>query len=111
MARDSTRVQPGAPLLARAGITSAVAWHYRRADVFLFDSDGEFTYGLEHTAGPSREVRLDDFASFVAKYPPTKLVTAIMEKEYYLEHKAQLPKAEYMNVNEGFVFAQYRGGR
>jgi 4-amino-4-deoxy-L-arabinose transferase len=109
LARDSARVEPGAPLLARAGITSAVAWHYKRADIILLDSMGEFEYGLIHSNDKNREVELDDFASFVAKYPPTKLVTAIMEKDYYMERKARLPKAEYIDMNAGFVFAQYRG--
>jgi 4-amino-4-deoxy-L-arabinose transferase len=110
LARDSARVEPGAPLLARAGLTHAVAWHYKRADIILFDSSGEFEYGLVHSNEKNREVELDDFASFVAQYPPSKLVTAIMEKEYYLDRKARLPKAEFTDMTEGFVFAQYRGG-
>jgi 4-amino-4-deoxy-L-arabinose transferase len=110
LARNSARVEPGAPLLARSGLTHAVAWHYKRADVILFDSMGEFEYGLLHSNEKNREVELDAFASFVAEYPPTKLVTAIMEKEYFEDHKAQLPKAEFVDNNEGFVFAQYRGG-
>ncbi len=107
LARDSARVEPGAPLLARAGLTHAVAWHYKRTDIILFDSEGEFDYGLAHSNDKNREIELDDFASFVAKYPPTKLVTVIMEKEYYEDRKARLPKAEYLDMNEAFVFAQY----
>ncbi len=109
LARDSARVEPGAPLLARAGLTHAVAWHYKRTDIILFDSEGEFDYGLAHSSGKKREVELDDFASFVAKYPPTKLVTVIMEKQCYLDRQARLPKAEYLDMNEAFVFAQYKG--
>jgi 4-amino-4-deoxy-L-arabinose transferase len=109
LARDAARVEPGAPLLARAGITSAVAWHYMRTDVILFDSEGEFGYGLAHPGDKNREVELDDFASFVAKYPPTTLVTAIVEKEYYLDQKARLPEAAFLDMNSAFVFAQYRG--
>ena len=111
LARDARRVEPGAPLLARAGLTHAVAWHYKRTDVILFDSKGEFEYGLIHSGEKNREVELDDFAPFVAQYPPSALVTAIMEKEYYLAHKAQLPEAAYLDENAGFVFAQYRGSR
>jgi 4-amino-4-deoxy-L-arabinose transferase len=109
LTRDSARVAPGAPLMARAGITSAVAWHYKRMDVILFDSQGEFEYGLIHSGDKNREVELDDFPSFVAKYPPATLVTAIMEKDYYLERKARLPEAAYVDTDSGFVFAQYRG--
>jgi 4-amino-4-deoxy-L-arabinose transferase len=109
LARDSARVAPGAPLLARAGIASAVAWHYQRTDVILFDSEGEFGYGLIHSGDKNREVELDDFASFVAKYPPTTLVTAVMEREYYEAKKARLPEPAYMDRDRGFVFAQYRG--
>jgi hypothetical protein len=115
LARDSARVEPGAPLLARAGLTHAVAWHYKRTDIILLDSEGEFEYGLIHSNDKNREIELDDFASFVAKYPPTKLVTAIMEKEYFLDKtdgrakKVLLPAAEYVDMNAGFVFAQYRG--
>ena len=109
LARDARRVEPGAPLLARAGLTHAVAWHYKRTDVILFDSKGEFEYGLIHSGEKNREVELDDFASFVAEYPPTQLVTAIMEKEYYNDQKARLPEAAYLDMNEAFVFAQYRG--
>ena len=109
LARDSARVEPDAPLLARAGITHAVAWHYERTDIVLLDSKGEFEYGLTHSKDKNRKVELDDFASFVAKYPPAKLVTVIMEKDYYLEQQARLPEAEYVDMNEGFVFAQYRG--
>ena len=111
LARDAARVQAGAPLLARAGLTHAVAWHYKRTDVILFDSKGEFEYGLIHSGEKNREVELDDFASFVAKYAPTTLVTAIMEKEYYNEQKARLPEAAYVDTDSGFVFAQYRGTR
>jgi 4-amino-4-deoxy-L-arabinose transferase len=111
LARDAARVEPGAPLLARAGLTHAVAWHYRRADIVLFDSTGELIHSHSSKEDKNREVELDDFASFMAKYPPTKLVTAIMEKEYYVERKARLPEAEYLDMNEGFVFAQYRGSR
>ena len=109
LAQDSARVEPGAPLLARAGLTHAVAWHYKRTDIILLDSKGEFEYGLIHSNDKNREVELDDFASFVAKYPPTKRVTAIMEKDYYLDRKARLPEPEYVDMSEGFVFAQYRG--
>ncbi|MGD0999338.1 MAG: phospholipid carrier-dependent glycosyltransferase [Candidatus Brocadiia bacterium] len=109
LARDSARVEAGAPLLARAGLTHAVAWHYKRTDVILLDSEGEFEYGLLHSNDKNREVELDDFASFVAKYPPTKLITVLVEKEYYQDHQARLPKAEYVDMNAAFVFAQYRG--
>ena len=111
LARDAARVEPGAPLLARAGLTHAVAWHYQRADIILFDSKGEFEYGLIHSNDKNREIELDDFASFVAEYPPTKRVTVIMEKDYYLERKARMPEAEYVNMNAAFVFAQYCGSR
>ena len=111
LARDSARVEPGAPLVARAGLTHAVAWHYKRTDIILLDSMGEFEYGLVHSNDKNREVELDDFTSFVAKYPPSTLVTAIMEQDYYQDKKARLPKPDYVDWNAGFVFAQYRGTR
>ena len=37
-------------------------------------------------------------------------MTVILERDYYEEVKARLPKAEFEDMDEGFVFAQYRGG-
>ena len=79
LARDSARVAPGAPLFARAGRDSAVAWHFKRADICLLASDGRTELRLGFPDAKAR-ARTGRFRRFVAKYPPTKLVTAVMEQ-------------------------------
>jgi 4-amino-4-deoxy-L-arabinose transferase len=110
LARNSGRVAPGAPLFARAAVLHAVAWHFKRADIPLLASTGEGSYGLGFADAKGREFELDDFARFVAQCPATRLVTAVMDREFYDEKQGHLPKAAYEDKNDAVVFAQYRGG-
>jgi len=110
LARNSGRVAPGAPLFARAAVLHAVAWHFKRADIYLLASTGEGSYGLGFPDAKGRELELDDFDRFVAQYPATGFVTAFMDRQFYDEKQGRLPKAAYEDKNDAIVFAQYRGG-
>jgi 4-amino-4-deoxy-L-arabinose transferase len=110
LARNSGRVAPGAPLFARAAVLSAVTWHFKRADIRLLASTGEFNYGLQFPDAKGRELELDGFRQFVAGCPSDGLVTAVINREFYDLKQEELPKAEYEDKNDAYVFAQYRGG-
>ena len=83
LARDSARVAPGAPLFARAACSTRSPGISSAPTSSCWPPTGEFEYGLIHPNDKDRELELDDFASFVAQYPPTELVTAIMDRQFY----------------------------
>lgn len=110
LTRNANRIGDDVPLFAYGDLVQAVSWQYKRSDVRLWGLSSEFRYGAGFEDARERVVNRDDFSDFVARCSPDTLVTLVMHARHYRREKDTLPKAEFEDMNAGFVFAQYRGG-
>jgi 4-amino-4-deoxy-L-arabinose transferase len=118
--RNQRRVGPDTVLVSDNYLTPAVCWCYRRADVFILDRGGEFTYGLGYEDSKQRQLNIDGFAERLdTRYQilDTRRATSneqqatrivlVTSRKRYVEYRRKLPKPIFEDTDGNFVFAEY----
>jgi 4-amino-4-deoxy-L-arabinose transferase len=120
--RNQRRVGPDTMLVSDNYLTPAVCWCYRRADVFILDRAGEFTYGLGYEDSKQRQLNIDEFARRLVTRDSglvTRQVTSdepraashgivlVTSRKRYTEYRRKLPKPIFEDTDGSFVFAEY----
>jgi len=106
---QSEKIKPGSIIVADENMISSVCWYFKRSDVYLIGSYGEFLYGLEQADSKGRHLDLIQFRDFVIKNRNSGLVTLIADQKTYQKWKIELPQpvSETSSGKNGVVFAQF----
>jgi 4-amino-4-deoxy-L-arabinose transferase len=99
--KHQKRITPETIIFSYKNTVRAVCWYYKRSDINLFLSDGEFEYGIKCEDSKHRIQRtIEDFARFVKANKGKQIVlflkTKLYEKYYrgHLENEGAIPRYE-----------------
>ena len=110
--RYKNRIDPKSFLVSDNYLTSAVCWCYKRNDVFLLDKAGEFTYGLQYDdLSKHRLLDIDQFKELITEDTDRKHTILITSTKRYVEYKQMLPEPHFLDIDCGFVFAEFITGK
>jgi len=103
------RINLNMPIVTDNNLIHLVCWTYQRDDIYLLDSKGELTYGLNYDDSKYRHLDMDGFNRLVEKTSPIAPVVLIGElhdiKKYWGPH---LPPSVFKAVNKKFFYGEYR---
>ena len=105
--RNAARIQPDSLLMTSSHLMGAVNWAYRRTDVRLARSAGEFAYGLDRAPDDPRLVLLEEIRDFAAPRAGTGRLTLFFSENGFAKVQPLLPEPLYLDRAQGFVFAQF----
>ncbi len=105
--RHAQKVHPGTPLVSDDHLTYDVCWYYKRNNVFLVYSGGEFAYGIRRDDSKHRLLQREEFEGFVKKHTGKKRVTLVTDIKRFEWYKSILGRPAFVYTDGIFVFAQY----
>lgn len=99
----------GALLAANKYLAHSSCFFLERDDVYLFDSRGEFEYGLSYPDAEHRLMTLDRFDGMVRDRARTKPLVVILDHEHYLEREDYFKphKPSFSEVDGKLMILQY----
>jgi 4-amino-4-deoxy-L-arabinose transferase len=114
--RNQHRIHPDTVLVSDNYLTPAVCFCYKRADVFIVDRGGEFTYGLGYDDSKQRQLDIEEIedcrlpiVDFNRKSQNAnrKSIVLITSTKRYTEYRKKLPKPIFEDIDRSFVFAEF----
>ncbi|MFH1629635.1 MAG: phospholipid carrier-dependent glycosyltransferase [Pseudomonadota bacterium] len=106
--RNRDRVHPETVVVAGDHLVHSVCWFYKRDNVYLLETAGELSYGLERDhSNPSRLLTIKELREIVKRSSGKHRIVLFLKMKCYLEKRDQLPKPEYEDVDNGFVFLRF----
>jgi 4-amino-4-deoxy-L-arabinose transferase len=103
----SLNVRSSDILVSSPKLAPAICWTYKRTDVRLLESGGEFTFGLDYDDARHRLLTFENFASMASAARGTGSLVIVVDTGIYLKWKQQLPQPVYEDIGAGFVFARF----
>jgi len=89
-------------------LVHAVCWFYRRDNIYLLEKGGELRYGLERDESkPSRLLTIKEFREIINRNSGKNRVILIAEEKRYRQWMSLLPKPEFEDIDDGFVFLRF----
>jgi 4-amino-4-deoxy-L-arabinose transferase len=109
LSTHSQRIRPDAVLISDEMAVCAVAWVYRRDDVYLVGNPGELLYGLHYEDSRFRQLEPDQLGAFILKNREMRPVVLVARGRNYRDWKQHLPEPlfEDSNGRDGFVIVEY----
>jgi len=108
LSQHSSRIQPDTIIVVSdAHLVPAVCWFYHRDNVYIFDTIGEFQYGLSYEYAKARSLDVDQFRVLIGRNSGTRGVTLISSALRYEKSVQVLPRPLYEDIHSGFAFAEY----
>ncbi|MEI9750151.1 lipid IV(A) 4-amino-4-deoxy-L-arabinosyltransferase [Moellerella wisconsensis] len=88
------------------GLAAGLAWETKRSQIYLYNSSGELTYGLEYPDSQHRLIKADNFAQWLAKARKEGQVTVVflLRKR---EPLPDIPPADEVFSNSRMALAVY----
>ena len=106
--RNRVMVQPETMIIAGDHLVHAVCWIYKRNNVYLLETGGELRYGLERDhSSPSRLLTIKELREIIKRSSGKHRIVLFLKMKNYLKKRDQLPKPEYEEVDNGFVFLRF----
>jgi len=106
--RNRDMVHPETMVIAGDHMVHAVCWIYKRNNVYLLESGGELRDGLERDhSNPARLLTIKELREIIERNSGKHRVILFLRKKYYLKKRDQLPKPEYEDIDNGFVFLRF----
>jgi len=99
-------------LIADSAFAASVCWYYKRDDVFIAGSKGEYAYGLAYEDGQHRLLSTERAAQVIAENMATGCVVLIVrEGPYRRLYQPLLPQPARVAVCQGLALALFDGRR
>ena len=107
--RHAGKIHPDTVIVADEDTAAAVAWFYRRSDVYLAWPAGELTYGAGFEDSKHRVLQKGPFRQLIAeKVGKGRVVVIARTKAYsYLGKGLPRPLFEARSGESGYVFVQF----
>ncbi|HIJ58641.1 MAG TPA: phospholipid carrier-dependent glycosyltransferase [Deltaproteobacteria bacterium] len=106
--RNRDMVQPETMIITWDQLVHAVCWVYKRNNVYLLETAGELRYGVERDhSNPSRLLTIKELREIIKSNSGKNRIVFITEAKRYEKWRSQLPKPEFKDVDNGFVFLRF----
>ena len=104
---NASRVSDNSVLVTDNGLAAAVCWYYKRDDVYILGSRGEYAYGLSYTDSTHRLLDIEKLKSMIAQQKEGDRVVVITKARHHAELKEQLPSPSCEHVYGGLAWIEY----
>lgn len=105
----SDRVTRDSVIVTDNNLVHAVCWFYKRSDVYLLQSRGELSYGLDYEDSRHRLLDVNGFNELIRQNAPLRPVVLIAElrdlEKYWRGH---IPEPGFKAANDKFFIATFR---
>jgi 4-amino-4-deoxy-L-arabinose transferase len=108
---NASRIAQNDILVAENGLAASACWCYKRSDVFIIGSEGEYTYGLSYEDSRHRVLDPQQFKDLIAGQAADKIVILVLEASRYAAYEPLLPSPSCKRLGDDLVWAEYPGGR
>ena len=106
--RNRDMVHPETIVVTGDHLVHAVCWFYKRDNIYLLENSGELRYGLDRDeSSPSRLLTIKEFRGIINRNSGKHRVILIAEEKRYREWMSLLPKPEFEDSDNGFVFLRF----
>ena len=106
--RNRDMVHPETMVVTGDHLVHSVCWFYKRNNVYLLETSGEHRYGLKRDhSNPSRLLTIKELKDIIKRSLGKHRVVLFLKLKYYMKKRDQLPKPEYEDVDNGFVFLRF----
>ena len=103
------RIPPGGPVFSENYLVHVVCWTLKRTDINLLEGGGELENGLSYKDAKNKMLKANQFEDYVEN--ATNTVSLISNVDDYSDYQAKLPKPFFLEITNGFVFAQFPAGK
>jgi len=108
LSRNRDMVNSETMVVSDEYLVHAVCWFYRRDNVYLLEKGGELRYGLERDeSSPSRLLTIKELREIINSNSGKHRVILIAEEKRYRQWMSLLPKPEFEDIDNGFVFLRF----
>jgi 4-amino-4-deoxy-L-arabinose transferase len=109
LVRHSGRIHPDSVIASDEDPVGAVAWFYRRNDIYIVGGPGELSYGIRFEDSRHRHLEMKQLKELIVQKGGEGRITVIARTKSYARWEKELPKPlfEARNGKGGFVFAQF----
>lgn len=106
--RHTGIIGPDTLLVSETSLAPAIAWFYKKSDVFLFQSRGELSYGLSYPDDAHRYIgNVSRLKALIAQRRNNGGVVLVLEKEKYAKLAPNLPAPIFSDTRGNFVMAGF----
>ncbi len=108
--QNADRVPSNAVIVTDNNLAHLVCWVFKRNDVYLLDSRGEFTYGLSYDDSKHRLIDVNGFNDLIRKHAPLYEPVVLIAEQRDLDKYwgAHIPPPGFKAANEKFFIATFR---
>jgi len=108
LSRSRDMVNADTMVVSDEYLVHAVCWFYRRDNIYLLEKGGELRYGLDRDASiPSRLLTIKEFREIISRNYRKHRIILITEEKRYRQWMSLLPKPEFEDSDNGFVFLRF----
>jgi 4-amino-4-deoxy-L-arabinose transferase len=104
---NASRIPADGILVTSNNIAAAVCWSWKRDDILLVGSSGEYRYGLNYEDSKHRLLTAKQLKDLVEDSAGKRPVILCTNAEQYDEYAATLPKPGWQIAGRGLVLAQF----
>ncbi|MBC8456836.1 MAG: phospholipid carrier-dependent glycosyltransferase [Deltaproteobacteria bacterium] len=106
--RNRDMVHPETIVVTGDHLVHAVCWFYKRDNIYLLETSGEHRYGLDRDhSNPSRLLTIKELREIINRNSGKNRVILIAEEKRYRQWMSLLPKPEFEDIDNGFVFLRF----
>lgn len=108
LSRNRDMVNAETMVVSDEYLVHAVCWFYRRDNIYLLEKGGELRYGLDRDeSSPSRLLSIKELREIINRNSGKNRIILITEEKRYRQWMSLLPKPEFEDIDNGFVFLRF----
>jgi len=108
LSRNRDMVNAETMVVSDEYLVHAVCWFYRRDNIYLLEKGGELRYGLDRDeSSPSRLLTIKELRKIIDSKSGKYRIILVAEEKRYRQWMNLLPKPEFEDINNGFVFLRF----
>lgn len=104
---NATRISDDSVVVAENGMTAAACWYYRRDNVYILGTRGEYEYGLSYADADHRLLDVETLKDMIAQQKDGGHIVLLTKARHYAQYKERLPSPSYEHIHDGLVWLEY----